>query len=1208
MSRDFVHAGRVAMAFAALALVVFAQSDRGTITGTISDSGGAVIAGATISVRNTQTGAVYETVTTDTGNYTVGQLPVAPYDLTVTSPGFTKYIQQGIRVQVAQILRVDAMLQVGSTQEAVTVTADAPLLRTDSADVSTNISMDRIAQLPLYGARAGDAGIRSPYAAIRLVPGATLEMVGGGNNNVRVNGMPNNTYQVRIEGQESTNAYSPQYPTGTQPGVDALEEVSFQTSNYAAEYGQVGGGLINFTSKSGTNQLHGSAFEYLTNEFLNAGRPFTNDGQGNLLRPRSRGNVYGGSIGGPVYIPKLYDGRNKTFFFFNIERSPSSSAGGSTFRTVPTEAFRRGDFSSILTGRVLGTDPLGRSIMENAIYDPATRRLAPNGQVVTDPFPNNIIPVSRFDPVSAKIQAMIPTPINSGLVNNWLPQPATRNINALTTFKADHNLNEKAKMSFYLSWRTASGGSIIPGYGQDGMPTPLSNARNGALNSPTVRVNYDRIFTPTTLLHVGVGFIRHLQPDVALDDVLNYDAPGQLGLVGGIVTDFAGTPATGFPRINNIGSSFGGYDSNLGPTNANYYYMIKPTWVVSLSHVRSNHSFKFGAEWRKEAFTDRNVRGTQGIYNFSTAQTGLPSTDGQNLSGGTTGHGYASFLLGGADSASVSTQQDPQFRKTAWGVYAQDSWKVTRKLTVDYGLRYDIQTALTELHDRLAVFAPTVVNPSAGNRLGGMAYAGEGPGRIGGQFTKTYPFAFGPRLGAAWQIAPQTVLRAGAGITYSQTAGYSWISNTPIVGVGWNNLLFNSTSFGEPAVNFRDGLQYDPAQLNAVSLNPGIIPATGQIQAPPYWIDPNGGRPARIAQWSVSLQHQIGSNLSVEVGYVGNRSVWNQAASQNDLNALTPGLISAAGLDINNAADRSLLTSRLDSALAISRGFSAGPYAGYPRSTTVAQSLRPYPQSPNIPVRWSPLGNSWYDSLQAKVTKRYSHGLEFTSAFTWQKELSLGDAAANDVFNRQNQKTISPSSLPFILATAVNYQSPRAGSSRWMQALTGDWNLGLILRYQSGLPILVPAAQNALSSLLFRGTFANRVPGEPLFLKDLNCHCFDPNKEFVLNPNAWSDPGPGQWGTSAAYYNDYRYQRRPDEQISFGRAFRIKERMSFTVRAMFYNMFNRTYPVDPDSTNARATQVTNASGNVVSGFGRINTGSSYLVGQRTGRLEARFVF
>ena len=233
------------------------------------------MAGAHITIRNPETASAYDTITTETGNYLAAQLPAAVYEMTVASPGFSTYIQKGIRVEVAQTARVDVSLAVGSTQESVTVTADASLLKTDSADVSTNLSTDRIDKLPLYGARAGDAGIRSPFAGLRLVPGATLELSGSGNNNVRVNGMPNNTYQVRVEGQEATDSFSPQYPTGIQPGVDALEEVSFQTSNYAAEYGQVGGGLINFTSKSGTNNFHGNLFEYLNNEALNAGNPFT---------------------------------------------------------------------------------------------------------------------------------------------------------------------------------------------------------------------------------------------------------------------------------------------------------------------------------------------------------------------------------------------------------------------------------------------------------------------------------------------------------------------------------------------------------------------------------------------------------------------------------------------------------------------------------------------------------------------------------------------------------------------------------------------------------------------------------------------------------------------------------------------------------------------------------------------------------------------
>jgi hypothetical protein len=249
----------------------------------------------------------------------------------------------------------------------------------------------------------------------------------------------------------------------------------------------------------------------------------------------------------------------------------------------------------------------------------------------------------------------------------------------------------------------------------------------------------------------------------------------------------------------------------------------------------------------------------------------------------------------------------------------------------------------------------------------------------------------------------------------------------------------------------------------------------------------------------------------------------------------------------------------LNSATARARGFGL-PYASYPSDLTVAQSLRPFPQFGNIPARWAPVGNSWYDSLQVKATKRYSHGLDVTAAFTWQKELTLGadGGTLNDVFNRDINKTISPQSMPFVFVTAFNYQVPAWGTNRLVRTLLRDWTIGGLLRYASGQPIGVPSAQNALAGLLFRGTVANRVPGQPLFLKDLNCHCIDPHKDFVLNPAAWADPGPGEWGYSAPYYNDYREARRYQEQLSFGRVFPIRERMRFSIRAEMINAFNRT--------------------------------------------------
>jgi hypothetical protein len=297
----------------------------------------------------------------------------------------------------------------------------------------------------------------------------------------------------------------------------------------------------------------------------------------------------------------------------------------------------------------------------------------------------------------------------------------------------------------------------------------------------------------------------------------------------------------------------------------------------------------------------------------------------------------------------------------------------------------------------------------------------------------------------------------------------------------------------------------------------------------------------------------------------------------------------------------------MTSAVAASRGFSTPPYPGFPLTSTVAQSLRPFPQFTTIPVNWSPLGDSWYNSLQAKLTKRVSHGLTFTSAFTFQKELQLGtEGAMNNVFNRGVNKTISGSSQPFTLYIAGDYQVPKLGPNRWTRAATGGWFIGTILRYGSGFPIPVPTANNALSSVLYQSTFANRVPGVPLFTQNLNCNCYDPAKTFVLNPAAWTQPPAGQFGTAAEYYNDYRYKRIPDEESNIGRRFMIKEKFNIEFRAIFSNIFNRTRPNNPSASNSQATQTYNAAGITSGGFGYINTGSAGA--PRSGMLQLRLRF
>ena len=348
----------------------------------------------------------------------------------------------------------------------------------------------------------------------------------------------------------------------------------------------------------------------------------------------------------------------------------------------------------------------------------------------------------------------------------------------------------------------------------------------------------------------------------------------------------------------------------------------------------------------------------------------------------------------------------------------------------------------------------------------------------------------------------------------------------------------------------------------------------------------------------------------MEAAYVGNRSVWNLATSLIDLNALTPQKIAAAGLNISSATDRSLLTSTFASGLPQGRGFKV-PYAGYPTGLTLAQSLRPYPQFGTISSLWTPLGNTWYDSLQAKVTQRTKHGLTTSTAFTWSKNLVLGAETGsgggdpiNDVFNRPNQKDLSSADLPFVFNEAVNYRLPRVGPNALIRNVVGDWSIAAILTYTSGGLIAVPGAQNSLSTLLFRGTFANRVPGQALWSKDPNCGCIDPNKDFVLNPAAWSDPAAGQWGFTAPYYSDYRNPRHPSESAGIGRIFRLREGITMEVRAEFQNVFNRLVLPGATSSNALATQSRNTAGVPTAGFGYMNATSAG--GQRNGQLLARF--
>jgi hypothetical protein len=1191
---------------------VMAQSDRGAINGTVTDSTGAVVPAANVVATRTETGGTFQTVSTATGNYTLDSLPVGTYTVAVEGKGFQKYIQTGIHVQTAQTARVDVALQVGSASESVTVNADAPLLKTESAEQSSVVSGDEINNLPLTYA---GAGLRNPTAFTNLQAGANVTYDAGSNFEVKVNGIPNGQFRVLMDGQDITSGIDPTHLSESHPSSEALQEFTLQTSNFAAEFGQVAGGLFNFTSRSGSNQLHGSAYDYFVNEAFNAGEPYTNNGTGGLVRPKDRNNDYGFSIGGPVWIPKVYNGKDKTFFFFNLEQYRVTQGYSGVTGTVPTAAYRTGDFSAALTGTVLGTDALGRPILENQIYDPGTTRTV-NGQVIRDPFPGNIIPTSRIDPVAAKIQALIPNPTNSGVVNNFAETDTLPTVNSIPSIKIDQYLGTKTKIAFYWSdWEN----DVSKNFG-DGLPTPISSARYYKTRTNSYRATVDETITPTLLLHFGVGEERYIHTDSAPPATLGYNAVSSLGLVGG--------SRAGFPQINiTTNADGGGFNpsftgpgstgatATLGPTNAGTYYNDAPTVTIGLTWVRGSHTFKTGVEARKSIWSDVNWGGTMGVYNFNNSETGLPYLQSLTLNGGSVGFSYASFLLGAVNSASVSSGQDPQMRKMGYGTFIQDTWKITRKLTLDYGLRWDYQTEWHEMDNRFSEFGPTTANPSAGGLPGAVIYEGSGAGRCNCSFTHAYPFALAPRLGAAYQIDSKTVLRGGWGFIYGPTPGIQYMTGSAMLGTGWNTLSFSTANFGVATSQLSQGLQYSPSTLYNASLNPGIRPDPGQIDPPSYYLDPNAGRPPRINQWNISLQRQITRDFMLQVAYVGNRGAWMQADNMEDINGLSNQILQKNGLNLNNAADRALLVLPMNSPQVIAAGFKV-PYASFPATLTLAQALRPYPQFSSITSKWDPVGNTWYDGLQTTATKRFSHGLTGTMAFTYDKELSLGamDAvgwnpvSVNDVYNRGINKGVSAESQPVQFTTGFSYSTPPITTSKIARTVTRDWTIGGYIRDSSGLPILSPSSNNNLNTLLLRaagGTYYNRVPGVPLYLQNLNCHCIDPNKDLVLNPAAWTDAGPGQFG-GQPYWNDYRYQRRPSESLSLGRIFRIRESKYLEVRMEAFNVLNHTNMNNPSSSNPSLTPTYN-NGVLTSGFGYINPGSLYSP-PRQGQLLMRLRF
>ncbi|HEY7333859.1 MAG TPA: TonB-dependent receptor [Bryobacteraceae bacterium] len=1203
-----MRSAKLAIGVFCFAYAAFGQTG-GTITGLISDPTGAVVANAAVETRNTATGVVLTAATSATGNFTLNELPAGTYGISVAVPGFKKYVRTGITVQQLQTTRVDVMLEVGSAAESVTVNEDAPLLKTETGDVSHNVTTQQQDELPM----GQIGGIRVSTEVVLTIPG-----VNGGLTTMAINGSPAASERIRIDGLDATYTLGNGYYSFGAPSVDSLQEVAIQTSNYAAEYGQSTGAVLSYTMRSGTNQFHGSVYDYWVNDALYANGAYSHTK--NAVRLNDRGFT----VGGPVWIPKVYRGRDKTFFFFSFETLPTKRSSANNLLTVPTAQYRAGNFSAALaatSNKVLGTDPLGRPIIQNSIYDPGSERLGPGGLLIRDPFMNNTIPANQLDLVALRVQNLIPQPqgpLATGLINNFVNPYTVQSKDYIPSIKIDHSVSSKIKLSY--NW-----GEVVmktPGPPtnptEDGFPTLLSNFLPTNWPTTSNRLNYDQTLKPTLLLHLGGAFVKSslsMPPAVT-----GYNATSELGLKGPF-TPLEFPVFTAMTGPNNTGGS-----SNLGVSGGIDGEQLtleeKTNFNANLTWVKNNHTFKFGGEASIEGYPNSNFIMTNGVFNFSGNETALPYNNSATIgSAGTIGLPYASFLLGAVDNYNVAVPAVAKLGKHQLGFYAQDSWKVTRKLTLDLGLRYDYSTSSKEQYGRYGFFDPTVANKQDGGHLGGVTY-GATCG-CDNNFFNSYKLGFGPRLGVAYQLTPKTVLRGGAALLIGTTADNGIQTRS----VTSSNPQF-ANLFAEPTMTLATGVPLTPAQIAWPNFDPSHFPVVSPLTpgapgaAPGQWIDKNAGYPSKSYQWSFGVQREIVRNLVVDVAYVGNRGVWLPSAGAVNYNANTPQKLLAAGLDITSAADRAILAAPITSAAA-GRFQNKLPYPGF--TGTVAQSLRPYPQFNTAPTAlWAPLGDNWYESLQLKVIKRLSHGLDLSYNFTWSKTLVNGiEGTENDLFNRSTDKFLSGSDRPLVSNINITYTAPVPGwaGNKILKYVLSGWTTGALLTYASGTPIAVPPSTTLLNTYTFATTsYLNRVPGVPLFLQDLNCHCFDPAKTLVLNPAAWVAPAPGTYSSSPAYYNDYRSQRHPTENFNVGRNFRIRESMSFSVRAEFVNIFNRTVLPAPSSTTPLTAPTCFASGTsgaqtttcpagvtYASGFGFEQT-ALITGGTRTGQIVARFRF
>ena len=1057
---------------------MFAQQQAASLTGIIVDSSGAAVPEATVSISDRARAIKLATSSNERGEYVFPQIsPGDSYEVSVSKTGFKETIQRGVALQVAQSAKIDFTIDVGNVAETVTVNSDPPQLDTQTSSMGQVIAGQTVESLPLNG--------RSTFRLIALTPGVTFSQSAYGqfgdvavnttwDTNFTINGGRAQANEILIDGVPSSVGFFNQITT--LPTVDDTQEFKVESNNLSAEYGRYAGGAINVTTKSGTNGIHGDVYEFLRNSFFDANDWF-NKRAGNPRAP-FRMNQFGGTVGGPLVLPHIYNGKDRTFFFFSYQGTRRTK--GATFiGTVPTAAQRSGDFSGIAA----------------PIFNPYTTNPTTKARTV---FPGNVIPASLLDPVAVKMAAYYPLP-NTGPIgattNNFLSNEPVRLSQDVYSLRIDQNVTQK----YHVNGRYAYSRTPLtqPDYFHN--PATSGTGAVGTTNFVNQSFSLNNLyqFSPTLLLNVNYGFARWFQARQTRS--YGFDN-SQLGFPDSLVSAIT-IPM--FPAVNITG--YTGLANQSYLINGNDSHAI----LINLKKILSRQTLSIGVDGRLHRINFFNVNNSAGTYSFANAQT-----QGPVATNATGGNAFASFMLGFGNSGNIPIGSGVAMQNFYGAVYVQDDLRLTNNLTLNLGIRYDGESPYTDRNNQLNYFDPDLANPAANasfpNLKGGLVFANTGatPRTV---YTRQHNNV-APRVGFAYSPDSMTSVRGGFGLSYAPLE----VANNA---VGFSpSLGFASSTSWNTSV---DG-GFTPTNLLRNPFPQGFVPPTGSSlgagtqlgQSITIW-NHNPQTPYSM-QWNFDVQRQFPHSMLFDLGYSASRGV--HLTSTFDLNTLNPQYLSLG---------TSLTTQ-------VANPFQPYVSIGTLSNATVArrQLLLPFPQFLSVQEVNNPYGSSTYHSLQTKLVKRMSGGVSILASYTWSKLISNVNAqnapigttdntGVQNYYNLSGERSVSELDQTHNLIVNGVFELPFGKGKSFVRnagALTnsfiGGWKLTGILTEQSGFPLTLSAAGTGA------GTRPNLVPGV-----DPRISTSRTNQERVLayfNTSAFVTPPAYTFGTVGRTYSGIR--------------------------------------------------------------------------------------